>query len=264
MSIDGNVSAADLVLDLLEAHDGHQLSVQDLTRGAELFDIQEQAVRVALTRLVKQNKVDIRSRGVYALNTGSSTLLNDVENWLQREQQAIEWNGRWIGISDCSVARADKVAWRRHQRALALRGFRALQDGFHLRPDNLRGGAAALRQDLDDLGLAASSLVLCVTDLDEADERNARGLWDIEGLEQQYRTMLDVLAASQQELAAVALEEAARQSLLIGRAVIRLILHDPLLPDELMGGNLRAQLIARMRDYQSWAKARWMELLGSA
>ena len=255
------LSAGDLILDLLEGHDQHRLPVQSLTRGAELFSIRDQAVRVALTRLISQGKVSSPSRGLYELNVIGSTLLGDIENWLQMEERAVPWNGQWLGISDAAVARRQKVAWRRHLKALALRGFELLQEGFWVRPDNLKGGTTALREDLQSLGLSPGALVMSVTALDDANERKARSLWDSHELERRYQVMLTDLHKSRLQMEKAPLERAARESLLLGREAIRLILHDPLLPDELMKGSRRRELIAGMRDYQRWAKGLWMEFL---
>ncbi|WP_323844712.1 PaaX family transcriptional regulator C-terminal domain-containing protein [Microbulbifer magnicolonia] len=264
MSTESNIelSAADLILNLLEGHDRHRLSVQSLTRGAELFRIREQAVRVALTRLIGQGKITSPSRGQYELNVVGSTLLGDIENWLRMEERAVPWNGQWLGVSDAAVPRRQKVAWRRHLKALALRGFELLQEGFWVRPDNIKGSATGLRADLQSLGLAHGALVMSLTALDESNELRARSLWDSQALEHQYRAMLEALRDSRRQLEKAPLESAARESLLLGRAAIRLILHDPLLPDELMAGNRRRELIAAMREYQRWAKSVWMEFLG--
>ncbi len=259
------LAAGDLVLDILSTHDARQVSVAALCRAGEVCGLREQNVRVALNRLVRQGKIANPARGVYALNAGGRGLFAEVENWLRKEQRAVAWQGGWVGVVDGAVPRREKTLWRRHERALALRGFRALGDsGMQVRPDNLHGGVAALRADLDDLGLAAQASVIGVTGLSERDDAVARGLWDLAALEALYRDMLDRLQRSQAGLDRQPLEAAACESLLLGRAAIRSIVHDPLLPDALMGGDLRHRLIERMRDYQAQAKALWMRVLPGA
>lgn len=262
--MEGELSATELILDLLAAHDEHRLSVAALCRAALIFGIREQNVRVALSRLGQQGKVTSTDRGCYALNPDSSSLLRDVENWLRREQQAADWNGRWLGVADGAVPRRHKVAWRRHQRALLLRGFRPLSAGVHLRPDNLVGGAAAVRGDLQGLGLAAPALVMAVSGLSRQDEQRARALWDCRALESDYRQLIRRLDRAHARLANLPVEAAARESLLLGRQAIRVILHDPLLPEELMGGGQRHRLIERMREYQVAARVIWLALLEQA
>ncbi|ASK33348.1 PaaX family transcriptional regulator C-terminal domain-containing protein [Alloalcanivorax mobilis] len=258
---EGELSASDLVLDLLAAHDQHRLPVAALCRAAMICGIREQNVRVALSRLSQQGKVASTDRGSYALNSGSNSLLRDVDNWLRREQQAVAWNGGWIGVVDGAVPRRHKVVWRRHERALLLRGFRPLKAGLHLRPDNLKGGVAAVRHDLQGLGLAGQALVMAVYELSDADEQQARGLWNLKALERSYRSLIRRLQRSQARFPRQTDERIARESLLLGREAIRTILHDPLLPESLMGGGVRHQLIECMRDYQTVAKTVWLRLL---
>lgn len=255
------LSASDLVLDMLSGHDRHVLSVLELRRAAAVCGIREQSLRVSLTRLAQQNKITNTARGVYALNSQGSSLFRDVENWLRKEQQAIVWGGGWVGVADGAVPRRHKMVWRRHERALLLRGFRPLDGGMYLRPDNLNGGVAAVRADLYSLGLAPQALVLGITDLSDADQRRARQLWNREALQREYRRMLEKLERSNDRLTWLPLQKAARESLLLGRAAIRCIIHDPLLPDALMDTALRHQLIEAMHDYQIRAKALWMQVL---
>lgn len=256
------LGAADLVLDILSTHDARQVSVAALCRAGEVCGLRDQNVRVALNRLVRQGKIANPARGLYALNPGGSGLFGEVENWLRKEQRTVAWQGGWVGVVDGAVPRREKTLWRRHERALMLRGFRALDtSGLQLRPDNLHGGVAGLRDDLRTLGLADQATVIAVGGLSEVDEQRARGLWDLAGLEASYQDMLARLERSQARLHTLPAEVAARESLLLGRAAIRSIVHDPLLPDALMGGDLRHRLIERMRDYQGDAKQLWMRVL---
>jgi len=256
------LGAADLVLDILSTHDARQVSVAALCRAGEVCGLRDQNVRVALNRLVRQGKIANPARGLYALNPGGSGLFGEVESWLSKERRAVAWQGGWVGVVDGAVPRREKTLWRRHERALMLRGFRALEtSGLQLRPDNLHGGVTALRDDLRGLGLADQASVIAISGLSDDDEQRAWKLWDLQGLERLYQDMLARLERSQAGLHTQAPEVAARESLLLGRAAIRSIIHDPLLPDALMGGDLRHRLIERMRAYQRQAKALWMEVL---
>jgi len=255
------ISANELVLDLLETHNAHELSVAALCRAAGVFLLTEQSVRVALSRLVRQGKVSKTGRGQYALNPAGSSLFRDVENWLRKEQRAVAWEGGWVGVFDGAVPRRNRVAWRRHCRALDLRGLRSLSSGLQLRPDNLAGGVASLRGDLEGLGLAPGAVVLGVDQLAAADEDAVRHLWDGAALRRDYREMLSWLERSGSRLEGMSQDQAAAETLMVGRAVIRGIIRDPLLPDALVSGEDRRELIARMRDYQDRAKVIWMRVL---
>ncbi|MFP1680892.1 PaaX family transcriptional regulator [Alloalcanivorax sp. C16-1] len=258
----GALSATELVLDLLATHDHRQLSVAALCYAGQLFGMRAQNVRVALNRLQRKGRVTNPERGLYRLDTATRGLFGEVENWLRREQRVRDWNGGWVAVLDTAVPRRDKTAWRHHERALALRGFRLLGDtGLRLRPDNLSGGVDGLRKDLARLGLAEEARVFAVGELSSADEKRARRLWDCPALKQQYRQMTRQLAASHKTLSRRPETDAATESLQLGRAAIRLILLDPLLPDTLIDNRPRHRLIERMGAYQREAKVIWMRLL---
>ncbi|WP_205655576.1 hypothetical protein [Alcanivorax sp. 24] len=256
------LTASDLVLDLLSTHDARELSIAALCRAGEACGLQPQNVRVAVNRLQRQGKVISPARGIYALDATGNTLIGDVRNWLRKEQQAVAWDGGWVGVIDAAVPRREKVAWRRHERALTLRGFRALENsGLWLRPDNLVGGVSAVREDLKRLGLAPAARVFGVNSLSGRDETRIRAQWDTRAMIQAYQDVGRRLQASEANLDTLPLDQAARDSLLLGRTAIRLIIHDPLLPEALMGGDERHHLIDQVRAYQVRAKALWARFL---
>lgn len=262
----GNISATsitanDLILDLLATHETHELSVAALCRAGAVFGMTEQSVRVALTRLVRQGKVSNRARGLYAWNPAGSSLFRDVESWLGKEQRAVAWSGNWAGILDAGVPRRHRVAWRRHELAVELRGFQPFSEGLRLRPDNLEGGIDTLRCEIGALGLAPGAIVLGIHGLSPADDRRARQLWNAEALRAGYTKMHAWLERSEAKLDRLPPQAAAAETLLLGRTVIRHIVRDPLLPEELLPGGERQALIERMRSYQVRAREIWLSIL---
>ena len=255
------LTACELILDLLQAHEPHCLAVAQLMRAARLFAIQENAVRVALTRLTQQGRLSNPARGRYALPKTSAGRLAEAQGWLARERAQTEWSGNWLGVSDAEVTPGDKTRWRRHQRALGLRGFRKLAEGFYLRPDNLHGGVARMHADLLELGLAETSPVLGIAALDPPSRQKAGQLWDIPQLEQQYRAMLQSLRRSQSAMSGQSPAQAARESMLLNREAIGMILRDPLLPPRLMGGDLRSQLVEQVHRHSEAARQHWKRFL---
>lgn len=255
------ITANELILDLLATHERHELSVAALCRAAAVFGMTEQSVRVALTRLNQQGKINNQARGLYAWNPSGNSLFRDVENWLKKERRAVPWDGQWVGVLDSAVPRRHRVAWRRHEQALALRGFLPFEDGLMLRPDNLGGGIELLRAELKELGLAPTAVVVGLHAFSTADDIRARQLWDVESLRNDYRSLLALLRHSDSGLDQLTLDQAAAETLLLGRSVIRHIVRDPLLPEELMPSQERHALITEMRAYQVRGRAIWMEVL---
>lgn len=245
------------MLDLLFAHAEHQLSAQALCKAGELFGIGSQSMRVALTRLQQQGKLGKTGRGNYQLNPGGNTLFRDVDDWLNKENRARGWNGRWLGIHVDALARADKTVWRRHDKAIALRGFRPLRKFLHVRPDNLKGGLAQTLTELRSMGLIDSALLFEITALQPQEDAAVQALWDVQALRLLYRALLDLLARSAKGLPRLEQGAAARESLLVGREVIRHIILDPLLPAEMMPTQERHELIDAARHYQAQARQHW-------
>lgn len=262
----GNASAeltgSDLVLDLLATHPAHELSVSSLCQAGELVGLTEQTVRVALTRLVKEGKVTNSARGYYAWNPTGNSLFLDVENWISKERRSSPWHGSWVGVLDSGVPRRNKTQWRAHERSLKLRGFERLFEGLSVRPDNLVGGVKVLRKDLQSLGLAAEAHVFEIHCLSDQDEQAARALWDKQTLLRDYKRLIDQVSKQLGRVETLPPETAAAESLVFGRSVIRQIIRDPLLPEELVPSKQRLKLISLMQEYQTVAIKVWLKVLG--
>lgn len=259
MDTPGNIeealpSAPELVLDLLVA-DGGELPSAALCRAGALFGLAPAVMRVALTRLLAQGKIRRSHRGLYAIERGRHPLTEAVDGWWLRQREQLDWQGGWVSVIDGEVLRQDKTAWRRHQRALQLRGFAALSPGLWLRPDNLRGGVAREHGRLQGLGLAPQALVAGLHSLQPPALERVRGLWQTRELAQRYRTLAAALQRSARRLPTRDLAAATRESLLLGRHVIACLLRDPLLPAALSDPRPRERLSALMRDYQRQARA---------
>ncbi|MDM0110931.1 PaaX family transcriptional regulator [Variovorax sp. J22R133] len=254
-------TAPDLILDLLMVS-GSALPVEGLCRAAALVGIGEVSVRVGLTRLVKTGKVRRAGRGSYAIDNTGTALSRTVDDWQHKHTGIVDWRGDWLAVHDGTVDRADKTTWRHHCLALALRGFATFQPQLHIRPNNLQGGVEAEREQLAALGLSVRSLVLRITDLDAARQAQACALWDVQKLNTEYRRLVSALERSGKRLRTLNTDAAARESLLLGRAVIGHLLRDPMLPPELMAPRERLALVDAMRRYQADALRIWRQWFG--
>lgn len=252
----------DLVLDLLATHPSHELSASSLCQAGVIVGLTEQTVRVALTRLVKEGKVTNPARGYYAWNPTGNSLFLDVENWIAKERRSSPWHGGWVGVLDSGVSRRNKARWRAHERSLKLRGFERLLEGLSVRPDNLIGGATILRKDLESLGLASDANVFEVQRFSDQDEQAARALWEKQTMLQDYKRLVEQVSKQLRRLDTLPSETAAAESLVFGRSVIRQVIRDPLLPEELVPSKQRLKLISLMQEYQTVAIKIWLKVLG--
>jgi phenylacetic acid degradation operon negative regulatory protein len=134
-----------------------------------------------------------------------------------------------------------------------------------LRPANLRIDPQALHAELVSLAGDGmdSAWLYRITDLVPPDQINPAALWDIAGLENAYHIWTMRLTNSTKTLQQLDDQDAARETLLIGRAVTRLILIDPLLPGEMIDTKVRGKLIRTMREYDRVGKRIWRKLYQS-
>ncbi len=254
-------TARSLILDLLSTLKRGSMPVRALVSAGVLFGIAGNGVRVALARLLAEGLVERDERGQYRLGPRSDAVREQVQSWRQVERQVRDWDGGWVGVHTAAVPRGRARARRRHERALRLLGFRTLATGLALRPDNLAGGAGAVRERLLGLGLAPEALVARLDALDPAADLRARSLWDAAGLVRAYRRLRAELAESEARLAGLDAAEAQVETFLLGGRGLRQIVLDPLLPEPLVPRAERRALVEAMRRYDRIGRACWAEFL---
>ncbi len=255
-------TAKRIVLELLTAADPHQGSVANLVAGGDIFGIDEGTIRVALARLVASGTLEPAGRGEYRLGAATRALTEQVTSWRELEKQVRKWDGGWACVQLGDLARSDRSALRRRQRALRLHGFRELSRGLEVRPDNLAGGVEALRTRLLGLGVEPPALVFHASELDAATEKRARTLWDADRLTQTYRqttARIDRFLTAVDELSPRA---AAREAFLFGSDVLRSIMFDPRLPEPLVDVGARRAMVDAMKRLDLVGRRRWAELFG--
>lgn len=255
-------SAATLVLDLLSACGKGPAPVQALARAGDIMGIGAAGVRVALTRLLRQGRVVKADRGAYALRPEGNPFYKEVESWFDKESRLGKWAGGWLVLHDAAVSRGDKTAWRHHVRAVKFCGFRVLSAGMAVRPDNLHGGAKAMRTALARLGMAPDAIVCAARDFDADVDARMRKLWDVAEIEAGYRDLMRLIECSRASVARKGPEAGACETMAVGRALIRAIVHDPLLPEAIQPPQARRALIEATRSYQADARELWRQVVG--
>ena len=253
-------TAPELIQDMLVST-GTALSVRNICRAGALIGVRESAIRVALNRLLEQGKITSSARGLYAMNTSVTALSRVIDDWQHETVRTVPWDGTWLGVQDAAVLRSDKTAWRHHNLALSLCGFRLLQTGLHVRPNNLTGSVDEIRGRLHELGLSAQSVVFRLDSLDAARQEKALALWEVQALESEYQKIQKALQDSSSNFKKTDLDNMVRESLLLGRAVIRRLVRDPLLPAEIVPVAIRESLTREMKAYHNNARAYWTQWL---
>jgi phenylacetic acid degradation operon negative regulatory protein len=172
------------------------------------------------------------------------------------------WDGSWIGVHGAGTRSARER--RRRVRALRLLGFRRLETGLEIRPDNWVGGADVLRKELAALGLTPSVPVFRLSDLDPATQARALALWDPAPLVSGQRRTRERLDTSLARLGDLPRQQAMVESFELGGDGIRQLVLDPLLPEEIVPGTERRALVSSMRRYDAAGRRAWAGWLGEA
>lgn len=264
-----NPNPRSLILSLMlgaEARGDTVLSVRELLAACALFSLPENAVRVALARAVAAGLLVAPRRGCYALGPQARPLAQEVSRWRHTQALMSEWTGQWIAVHVGATGRSDRTALRARERAFGLLGLAEFERGLHLRPDNLVGGAAALRARLHALlpaGTEAGTLFV-LGELEPEDEQRARSLWDTTTLDATYRDTAAQLDAWLAGAHALPLDRAAREAFEMGHDAIRQLMYDPLLPAPLVDAPARARFMSAVARYDEAGKAIWHHFLSAA
>ena len=256
-SPDAKVQPKHLLLELLLASGDDALPVSHAVAAGAVFGISENHVRVTLARLAAQDMAQATERGAWRLGPAAQSLAQDVSHWRHTAQRLRPWNGHFVAVHCGALARSDRAATRQRERALHLLGFGELQRDFWLRPDNIEADIAAIRARLHTLGLEREALVCGCGSLDTATEATVDALWDGAALNQGYRATQERLQRWLDGAARLPIDQAARESFFLGGAAIRQLVYDPLLPEPMVDGALRAAFIDSVHAFDAAGRAIW-------
>jgi phenylacetic acid degradation operon negative regulatory protein len=184
--------------------------------------------------------------------------------WRAVSERMVDWDGSWVGVYTGHLTRTDRSALGKRTRALRLVGFRELEEGLYVRPNNLRGGVTEARALLQRLGAEPIAIVTRLEELSQVDCARARDLWDCDSIVAGYIELREQLEDSTARRDELSLEEAMREAFLLGREVIRWVTLDPLLPEQMVPIRERDALVEAMTRYDETGLALWRRYLGVA
>ena len=253
-------NAKRLIMNLMAAGVDWPLTARNAVTACALFGVSESSVRVTLNRLTTEGLIEARERGVYQLTPHARKMADDVRGWRHALNQLKTWRGHWVGVQTGHLGRSDRAALRRRERALELSGFRELERGLYLRPDNLRGGVAGVRERLTQRGLDDEAIVFGLRELDAGRDEQARALWDTGKQVADYQATRAELSDWLERAHKLEPEEAARESFVIGDRAIRQMVYDPLLPAELTDAGERRAFFDVLLEYDRRGHEIWSEL----
>jgi len=253
------VTPKSLLLDILRVSSGAVL-VRDLVGIGALFELEGNAIRVALTRLGKRGLVSHDQEG-YRLAADAGSLSRWVDDWRLGDKRVRAWKGAWLCVHlPRGVARTRR---ERSKRVLARVGFREGFEGLWVRPDNLRQPLTETLARLRELGLGDEASGFVGSEFSALQiEAWGTSLWDTNAIESACQEALVKLSESTERIAELTREQALVESFMVGGHGIRVLATDPLLPDAILSGASRRALHAAMVDYDRLGKQVWRQILG--
>ncbi|MEM6413832.1 MAG: hypothetical protein AAF720_04175 [Pseudomonadota bacterium] len=254
-----DVTTRGLILSLLNADLSENRSIGDLIVSGRLFGIEEATLRMAVTRLVKDDFIESPSRGIYKIGPKAKALNEEIRGWRSAQNKKRSWRGDWIVVHAAHLGRTDRKSLRARERALRFYGFMTLDNSLSIRPNNLKVSLTQLQQRLVDLGLEKKSVILIADDYLDDTRREWDTLWSSEELECNYKAALREMERSRRILLKMEPDEAARETLLVGQSVIQAINLDPLLPEEIVNTDLFNEVIERMIEYNKIGVRYWID-----
>lgn len=250
-------TAKSLILELLVATGGAPLPARLVVTACALFDISENNVRVALVRLSAAALVEPAGQSTYRLAAGATELAREVAGWRTALDRVRAWKSGYVAVHCGALGRTDRGELRRRARALSILGFAELERGFHVRPDNLKGGVEDARERLYGLGLEREANVFSAGSFEPALEARIRELWDGEALTLSYERTRTELERWLGRASSIAPDVAARESFLLGGRAIRQIVYDPWLPAPLVDVDERRRFVEATKQMDREGRRIW-------
>jgi len=249
------ISPKSLVLDLLRVAAEPQ-PVRGLCEIGSLFGFTNNAMRVAVTRLVGRGLLESDERGWYRLASVATPRADFVERWRQGERRVRAWKGQWLTV--WLPKGAPRAVRRRSLSALAWLGFREGLPGMYVRPDNLAGVVETVRLQATPLGLEAEAeLFVSASWSDPLVRRWTRELWPAGAIRARCRDATRELERSAARLLDMPGEQAVVQAFQRGGKAIGVLATDPLLPDAIVDGTERRALTEATLRYDALGRRVW-------
>jgi phenylacetic acid degradation operon negative regulatory protein len=201
------------------------------------FGVTERLVRSSVFRLVQDGWLEAHRQGrrsLYTLTPPGRLRFERAHQKVYSPPQ-LHWNGDWTLVIASKLANPQRAPLRRE---LEWEGYRLLSQGTYIRPG---GDAIALAEILDRLRLRTSVIVCSTRDSAEFNTQslssNLASFWKLSAVSSAYKKFISEFTpiAELADCSAAWTPEAAFmvRTLLI-HAFRRVLLHDPLLPRELL------------------------------
>jgi phenylacetic acid degradation operon negative regulatory protein len=248
-----------IILDLLRTFPDRGASAKLILSTGKMFGISDNTIRVNISRLTSKGVIDKLDRGHYRISQQAAPLNDFVEEWRLGEKRRKKWKtNNWLCLM------TDNNLSVECQRGVGYIGFRKIQSGLWVRPDNLRLDSTDILERLRSIGIASNVMLLAAGQFAEDNAQQWFSFFDIDQLNQQYADMNQQLHNSLDNLANLSNVAAKKETFLIGGAAIQMLIKDPLIPDQIQAPRMREALWQTMLEYDKCGRAIWAVKLQNA
>lgn len=254
------INARELIIDLFLSSAYRQLSIKQILIAAKLFNLSENGIRVATTRLLNEGVIESVERGVYQLSPRSCEWAKLILNRKNGIKQTKPWQQNYLAVFSGTLGRIDRTALKKRERALRQFGFKELETNIYIRPDNLAYSFEKTMQELVLAGLEPEAKISIVQQFDSTTLQHISTLWDTQQLENNYSKYCFEIKKWLNQCTVLPLPESAAQALLLGRETIALLMNDPLLPPPFVNENARNQFAQCVQRLDMIGQKIWQQL----
>lgn len=250
------MKASGIILDLLRTYQRRGTSARNIMATGKMLGFNENVMRVSLSRLVSRNIIENISRGYYRLTENTNPINEFIDLWRLGEQRRRPWPEELYCVLSLAKS-SNKDLW-----IIASMGFVALATDLWVRPDNLSldihsTNKGDLRNRMASLGLDETAILFTNARLSSRDAATCLDQYDRDALIASYRVTLSRLEVSLERLDELTVENAMKESFVLGGTAIQVLSKDPLLPDELMDSSDRSRLWKTMLQYDQAGREIW-------
>jgi len=217
-----SLNAKSLLLDLLRMVHPLALPVGLLVRAGCVLGINENAIRVNITRLLAKAQLEQDERGYYRLGKESVSHDTWLRQWQSGESRVKPWKGDWLLLNSSSALKT-----KEEQSLMKMAhyfGFRELIQGVWVRPNNLSRSTDDLAQQIaalshiNDFVIVESNRVI-QTENHKSLEALQSTLWNRQEIETQYQEIISLLENGIAIVDKFSAEEAFKASYFVGAEV---------------------------------------------
>ncbi len=251
------ITPKNLILSIMHVSNNQPMPIKLMISYGKFFGFTSNTIRVAVTRLLRENSIVSDERGFYHLSKRLRPVSKIIDSWQMGESRIKKWNKKWI----CCLLPKDTAAkLSKNKKALDFSGFKEGLPGLWVRPDNLWLNIPDICKVMDQIGLTKDAEFFISEQFNKKIVgRWMKFLWPVEDLNNSLIDITKKLEESYIKIQSMPLEDAMRESYLYGGEAVNRLIKDPLLPEEIMEKKHRVALTNSMLGYDEVGKKIWQE-----